>query len=126
MTSLLAALLATAFAVVPEAEPDTDLSALNYVIQFDAATGSTTLSCEGSSTGSCTFWFGDGYTASVRATGVGTLAAGGLPAIVRVAATHPAYCVGVNAEAPPKWPECTRGPLGGALDRSEAVDYRRH
>jgi len=126
MTPLLAALLAAALTIAPAAEPDATLSALNYNVQFDASTGSTTLTCEASSTSSCTFWFGDGYVDSVRAAGVGTLSVGGAPAIVRVAATHPAYCVGVNAEAPPKWPECTRGPLGGALDRSEAVDYRRH
>jgi len=126
MTPLLAALLAAALTLSPAAEPDATLSSLNYNVQFDESTGSTTLTCEASSTGSCIFWFGDGHGDSVRAAGVGTLVVGGAPAIVRVAATHPAYCVGVNAEAPPRWPECTRGPLGGALDRSEAVDYRRH
>ncbi|MFL6681332.1 MAG: hypothetical protein ACJ8IK_23545 [Burkholderiaceae bacterium] len=126
MTPLLAALLAAAFTASPAAAPDATLSALNYNVQFDESTGSSTLTCEASSTGSCTFWFGDGYVDSARAAGVGTLLVGGAPAIVRVAATHRAYCVGVDAEAPPKWPECTRGPLGGALDRSEAVDYRRH
>jgi hypothetical protein len=126
MTPLLAALLSAALPLAPATEADATLSSLNYNVQFDESTGSTTLTCEASSTGSCIFWFGDGYVDRVHAAGVGTLLVGGAPAIVRVAATHPAYCVGVSAEAPPKWPECTRGPLGGALDRSEAVDYRRH
>ena len=126
MTPLLAALLAAALPLAPATEADATLSSLNYNVQFDESTGSTMLTCEASSTGSCIFWFGDGYVDRVHAAGVGTLLVGGAPAIVRVAATHPAYCVGVSAEAPPKWPECTRGPLGGALDRSEAVDYRRH
>lgn len=127
MTPLLAALLAAALTTVGAgAAPDPALSSLNYSVQFDESTGSTTLTCEASSTGSCTFWFGDGYIDSARAAGSGTLPADSTPAIVRVSATHPAYCVGVSEEAPPKWPECTRGPLGGALDRSETVDYRRH
>lgn len=127
MTSLLAALLAAAIATTAApADSDAALSSLNYSVQFDESTGSSTLTCEASSSGSCTFWFGDGVVQTARAAGSGTLEVGGAPAIVHVAATHPAYCVGVSAEAPPKWPECTRGPLGGALDRSESVDYRRH
>ncbi|HEY9023565.1 MAG TPA: hypothetical protein VIP05_04630 [Burkholderiaceae bacterium] len=126
MTSLLTALLATALAAAPGTAPDPALSALNWNVRFDAATGSTTLTCAASSSGSCTFWFGDGHVDSPRAAGVGTLTVGDAPAIVRVSATHAAYCVGVDADSPPKWPECTRGPLGGALDRSETVDYRRH
>jgi hypothetical protein len=127
MTSLLAALLAAALATVaPPPDTDADLSSLNYSVQFDESTGSSTLTCEASSSGSCTFWFGDGVVETARASGSGTLEVGGAPAIVRVSAGHPAYCVGVSAEAPPKWPECTHGPLGGALDRTETVDYRRH
>jgi hypothetical protein len=126
MTSLLAALLAAALAIGPTAEPDASPSSLNYSVQFDESTGSAALSCDASSTGSCTFWFGDDHVDSARASGSGTLEVGSAPAIVRVSAAHPAYCVGVSAEAPPKWPECTHGPLGGALDRSESVDYRRH
>ena len=126
MTSLLAALLATALAIGPGADPEAGPSSLNYSVQFDAATGSAALSCDASSTGSCTFWFGDERSEGARAAGSGTLEVGSAPAIVRVSATHPAYCVGVSADTPPKWPECTRGPLGGALDRSESVDYQRH
>jgi len=126
MTSLLATLLAAALSTGPIADPDMALSSLNYNVQFDAATGSSTLSCEASSTGRCTFWFGDGVGEGARAAGSGTLAVGDAPAIVRVSAAHPAYCVGVDADTPPKWPDCTHGPLGGALDRSETVDYRRH
>ena len=126
MTSLLAALLATALAIGPGADPEAAPSSLNYSVQFDAVTGSAALSCDASSTGSCTFWFGDGYIDTASPTGWGTLPEGVDPVIVRVSATHPAYCVGVSADAPPKWPECTRGPLGGALDRSESVDYQRH
>ena len=125
MTSLLAALLVAALAT-PGAAPDAALSSLSYSLQFDEATGSTTLSCKASSTGSCTFWFGDGYIDTASPTGWGTLPVGVDPVIVRVSATHPAYCVGVNADAPPKWPECTHGPLGGALDHSQTVDYQRH
>jgi len=125
MTSLLAALLAAALGVAPGPAPAPALSSLNWNVRFDAATGSTTLTCEDSSSGSCTFWFGDGVVDSPRAAGVGTLPVGGGSAIVRVSATHPAYCVGADADAPPKWPECTHGALGGPLDRSETVDYRR-
>lgn len=126
MTPLLAALLAAAFPVGPSADPDAVGSSLTYSVQFDAATGSAALSCEGSSTGNCTFWFGDGRADTARAAGSGTLAVGSAPAIVRVSAPHAAYCVGVDADTPPRWPDCTHGPLGGALDRSETVDYRRH
>jgi len=125
MTPLLAALLSTVLGAVPGTAPNPSSSALNWNVRFDADTGSSTLTCEASSSGSCTFWFGDGVVDSPRAAGVGTLTVGDAPAIVRVSATHPAYCVGVDADAPPKWPECTHGPLGGALDRSESVDYRR-
>jgi hypothetical protein len=127
MTSLIAALLAASITTLgASVDPDLALSSLNYRVQFDESTGSTALSCEASSTGSCTFWFGDSVVDGPRAAGVGTLPVGSAPAIVRVAAAHPAYCVGVSEDAPPKWPECTRGPLGGALDRTESVDYQRH
>ncbi|HEY8974609.1 MAG TPA: hypothetical protein VIN75_10360 [Burkholderiaceae bacterium] len=126
MTPLLAALLAAALNLGSAADPDATESSLNYSIQFDESTGSAALSCDGSSTGSCTFWFGDGHVDSARAAGSGTLAVGSAPAIVRVSAPHAAYCVGIDADTPPKWPECTHGPLGGALDRTETVDYRRH
>ena len=41
-----------------------------------------------------------------------------------VVAARPAYCAGLSEQAPPKWPDCTYGPLGGALDRSTTIDYR--
>jgi hypothetical protein len=59
------------------------------------------------------------------AAGSGTLAVRATPVIVRVQAASPGYCAGVSDQAPPKWPECTHGPPGGALDRSSTVDYRR-
>ena len=125
MTSLLAGLIAAAFTTLG-ASVDTDPSAaLHYRVQFDEATGSTSLSCQESSSGSCTFWFGDGLGIASVAAGHGTLPVGSAPAIVRVAAVHPAYCATVSEEAPPRWPDCTHGPLGGALDRSATVDYDR-
>ena len=94
-------------------------------MQFDQATGSAALRCEESSSGHCTFWFGDGRGAYPIAAGSGTLEVGDAPAIVRVAASRPAYCASADESTPPKWPDCTHGPLGGALDRSATVDYRR-
>lgn len=125
MTSLLAALLAAALTTLSVSEDADPAAALHYSVQFDEATGSTSLSCRESSTGSCTFWIGDGLGVASIATGRGTLPVGGAPAIVRVAAVHPAYCAGVNEQAPPRWPECTHGPLGGALDRSATINYDR-
>ena len=105
-------------------DPDANASALHYSVQFDEATGSAELRCTGSSTGSCVFWVGDTLSESGSADGSGTLTVGGLPVIVRVKAANPAYCAGVDLAVPPKWPDCTHGPLGGALDRSTSVDYR--
>ena len=125
MTSILASLLAAAFTTLGTSVDVDPAAALHYSVQFDETTGSTSLTCQESSTGSCTFWIGDGLGVASVATGRGTLSVGSAPAIVRVAAVHPAYCVGVSEQAPPKWPECTHGPLGGALDRSATVNYDR-
>ena len=103
---------------------DLNASALRYSVQFDAATGSAALACKGSSSGTCTFWVGDTSVQVKAADASGTLAAGAVPVIVRVNTTNPGYCAGLDVAAPPKWPECARGPLGGALDRSAIVDYR--
>jgi hypothetical protein len=97
---------------------------LQYSVQFDPATGSAALACEGSSSGSCTFWIGDASLVQSAADGHGTLAVGAAPAIVRSSAANPGYCASPSEQAPPKWPECTHGPLGGTLDRSTTVDYR--
>jgi len=103
---------------------DLNASALRYSVQFDAATGSAALACKGSSSGTCTCWVGDTSVQVKAADASGTLAAGAVPVIVRVNTTNPGYCAGLDVAAPPKWPECARGPLGGALDRSAIVDYR--
>ena len=103
---------------------DLNASALRYSVQFDAATGSAALACKGSSSGTCTFWVGDTSVQVKAADASGTLAAGAVPVIVRVNTTNPGYCAGLDVAAPPKWPECAHGPLGGALDRSAIVDYR--
>ena len=125
MTSLLAALLAAALTTLGASADSDPAAALHYSVQFDESTGSTALSCRESSSGSCTFWIGDGLGVASIATGRGTLSVGSAPAIVHVSAVHPAYCAGVSEQAPPKWPECTHGPLGGALDRSATVNYDR-
>ena len=125
MTSLLAALLAAALTTLGTSADSDPAAALHYSVQFDESTGSTSLSCRESSSGSCTFWIGDCLGVASIATGRGTLSAGSAPAIVHVSAVHPAYCAGVSEQAPPKWPECTHGPLGGALDRSATVNYDR-
>ena len=128
MTSLIAGLIAVALTTLGDVDPDANASAsvLHYSVQFDEATGSASLQCHDSSTGSCTFWVGDSASDSRAADGSGTLAVGATPVIVRVKAASPGYCAGTSEQAPPKWPECTRGPLGGALDRSASVDYRRN
>jgi hypothetical protein len=79
----------------------------------------------GSSSGSCTFRVGDALSEHHAAADSGTLAVGATPVIVRVQAASPGYWAGVSDQAPPKWPECTHGPPGGALDRSSTVDHRR-
>ena len=125
MTSVLAAFIATALTTLgTNVETDANASALRYSVQFDEATGSASLQCNGSSSGNCTFWFGDGSIERHAAGGRGTLPVGSAPAIVRVVAARPAYCAGLSEQAPPKWPDCTYGPLGGALDRSTTIDYR--
>ena len=128
MTSLFAGLIAVALTTLGNVDPDASASAsvLHYSVQFDEATGSASLQCHDSSTGSCTFWVGDSANDSRAADGSGTLAVGATPVIVRVKAASPGYCAGTSEQAPPKWPECTRGPLGGTLDRSASVDYRRN
>jgi hypothetical protein len=105
-------------------EAGLNASAMRYSVQFDESTGSATLACKGSSSGSCTFWVGDTSAQRQSADASGTLAAGGVPAIVRLNTTNPGYCVGLDVAAPPRWPDCAHGPLGGALDRSATVDYR--
>ncbi len=126
MTSLLAGLVIAALGTLGSSiDTDATPSELHYSVEFDEATGSASLRCEESSTGRCTFWFGGGLGAHPVAAGRGTLEVGDAPAIVRVAAARPAYCAGPDATTPPKWPDCTHGPLGGALDRSATVDYRR-
>ena len=125
MTVFLASLLATALATTgAPSEPEATASALRYSVQFDESTGSASLRCQGSSSGNCIFWVGDALSEQQSADGSGTLPAGGTPVIVRVRSSNPGYCVGVDLLAPPKWPACTHGPLGGALDRSATVDYR--
>jgi len=126
MTSLLAALLALALAPAGDGiDADPPLSALQFSVRFDEATGSAVLSCDESSSGSCAFWFGDGQGSGPLAVHVGTLLVGDAPAIVRVAALRPAFCAGVSDQAPPRWPDCTHGPLGGALDRSSTIAWHR-
>ena len=126
MTSLLAALLALALAPTrPGVDDEPSTSALQFSVRFDEATGSAALSCDESSSGSCAFWFGDGQGSAPIAVQDGTLAVGSAPAIVRVAAARPAFCAGVSDQAPPKWPDCTHGPLGGALDRSSTIAWHR-
>jgi len=126
MTSLLAALLALAFVPTRAAvDDDPPASALQFSVRFDEATGSAALSCDESSSGSCAFWFGDGQGSGPIAVQGGTLAVGGAPAIVRVTAARPAFCAGVSDRTPPKWPDCTHGPLGGALDRSSTIAWQR-
>ena len=125
MTAFLVGLLATALSTLGTSiEPDANASALHYSVQFDESTGSASLHCQGSSSGSCIFWVGDALSEQRSADGSGTLPVGGMPVIVRVRSSNPGYCVGVDLLAPPKWPDCTHGPLGGALDRSATVDYR--
>ena len=125
MTVFLAGLLATALSTSGTGiAPEADAPALRYSVQFDEATGSASLRCQGSSSGSCIFWVGDAQSEQQSADGSGTLPVGGTPVIVRVRSGNPGYCVGVDLLAPPKWPDCTHGPLGGALDRSATVDYR--
>jgi hypothetical protein len=125
MTVLLAGLLATALSTLGTSiEPEANASALHYSVQFDESTGSASLRCQGSSSGSCIFWVGDALSEQHRADGSGTLPVGGTPVIVRMRSDNPGYCVGVDLLAPPKWPDCMHGPLGGALDRSATVDYR--
>ena len=105
-------------------ESERPAAAMRYSVEFDATTGSAALACKGSSSGTCTFWVGDTSVQVKAADASGTLAAGAVPVIVRVNTTNPGYCAGLDVAAPPKWPECARGPLGGALDRSAVVDYR--
>ena len=125
MTAFLAGVLATALSTLGTGiEPDANASALHYSVQFDEATGSASLRCQGSSSGSCTFWVGDELSEHKAADGSGTLAVGDTPVIVRVRSGNPGYCAGVDLQAPPKWPDCMHGPLGGTLDRSANVDYR--
>ena len=125
MTSILAGLITVALTTLgASVDADADGDALRYSVQFDPATGSASLRCEGSATGSCTFWVGDTSIEHQAADGRGTLAVGDSPVIVRSSAANPGYCAGMDERTPPKWPECTRGPLGGTLDRSTAVDYR--
>ena len=125
MTVLLAGLLATALSTLGTSiEPEANASALHYSVQFDESTGSASLRCQGSSSGICIFWVGSALSEQQSADGSGTLPVGGTPVIVRVRSSSPGYCVGVDLLAPPKWPDCTHGPLGGALDRSATVDYR--
>lgn len=126
MTAFLAAFLATTLSTLGSGiAPDANASALHYSVQFDEATGSAALRCEGSSTGHCTFWIGDAFNENNGADASGTLHVGDTPVIVRVRSSNPGYCAGVDLSAPPKWPDCTRGPLGGTLDRSASVDYHR-
>ncbi len=126
MPSLLISLIAAALMPLgAHVDPDANPSALHYSVQFDEATGSASLRCEGSSTGNCTFWIGDALEEHSGADASGTLHVGETPVIVRVRSGNPGYCAGNDLAAPPKWPECTRGPLGGALDRSATVEYRR-
>jgi hypothetical protein len=117
---LLVALSSSGFGI----DSDLNASAMHYSVQYDVATGSAALACRGSSSGTCTFWVGDTSIERRAADASGTLAAGALPVIVHVNASNPGYCVGLDVAAPPKWPDCARGPLGGALDRSAVVDYR--
>ena len=127
MTSILSGLITVALTVLGSpVEPAAGASALHYSVQFDPATGSASLQCTSSSTGSCTFWVGDASSDRVSADRSGTLAVGESPVIVRSSATNPGYCAATSDRVPPKWPDCTRGPLGGALDRSATVDYRWH
>ena len=86
MTSVLAAFIATALTTLgSNVEIDANASALHYSVQFDEATGSASLQCTGSSSGSCTFRFGDGSIERHLAGGRGTLAFGSAPAIVQPA-----------------------------------------
>jgi hypothetical protein len=117
---LLVALSSSGFGI----DSDLNASTMQYSVQYDVNTGSAALACKGSSTGTCTFWVGDTSLERKAADASGTLPAGGLPVIVHVNASNPGYCVGLDIAAPPKWPDCARGPLGGALDRSATVDYR--
>ena len=125
MVSILAGLITVAVTTLSAdggaAEP---APALQYSVQYDPATGSASLVCESSSSGSCTFWVGDTSLVHTSADGHGTLNVGAAPVIVRSSAANPGYCAGLTDQAPPKWPDCTHGPLGGVLDRSTSVDYR--
>ena len=126
MTSVLAGLIAVALTTSGSGvESDSNATDLHYSVQFDGATGSATLACNASSTGSCTFWVGDAASERHAAARSGTLVVGAAPIIVRLKAAAAGYCAGPSEHAPPQWPECTHGPLGGALDRSATVDYRR-
>ena len=126
MTSLLSGLIAAALTTLGwGVDTDAPAAELHYSVQFDEATGSASLACNASSTGRCTFWIGDATSERRAAGGSGTLEVGAAPIIVRVKAASPGYCAASSEQAPPHWPECTRGPLGGALDRSTTVDYRR-
>jgi len=117
---LLVALSSSGFGI----DADLNACAMHYSVQYDVSTGSAALACKGSSSGTCTFWVGDTSVEHRAADASGTLAAGALPVIVHVNASNPGYCVGLDVAAPPKWPDCAHGPLGGALDRSATVDYR--
>ena len=125
MVSILAGLITLALSSTgSDGDAAAPAPALQYSIQFDPATGSASLACESSPTRSCTFWVGDASLVRTAADGHGTLAVGAAPVIVRSSAATPGYCAGPSAQAPPKWPDCTHGPLGGALDRSTTVDSR--
>lgn len=126
MLFLLAGLAATTVAAATLAtsvEPAANASALHFTLHFDEATGSTSLSCRGSSTGWCTFWIGDPVQGQ-NTPGQVTIPVGTAPATVTIDARQPAFCAGVDLQMPPNWPACIHGPLGGALDRSASVDYR--
>ena len=125
MTSILAGLITVALSSMGAGVgSDAAAPVLQYSVQFDPATGSASLACENSSSGSCTFWVGDASVVRTAADGRGTLPVGAAPVTVRTSAANPGYCAGLSEQAPPRWPECTHGPLGGALDRSTSVDYR--
>ena len=125
MTSILSGLITVALSILgTPVEPAAGASTLHYSVEFDPVTGSAAIQCTSSSTGTCTFWVGDASSERRAADGSGTLAVGAAPVIVRSTAANPGYCAGASDKTPPKWPECTRGPLGGTLDRSTTVDYR--
>ena len=123
--SSIAGLVAVSFAALSSGlESEAGAFAMHYNVRFDATDGTTKFVCRGSSSGTCTFWFGDPLNVDRVAGSSATLNVGNTPLTVKIASTDPAYCAGLDAKAPPKWPDCVHGPLGGLLHGSIAVDYR--